>query len=170
MRLFIETLMQLIDAEGMSQSDLVDLCNETGAKDGLQISKGAISNYKQGRFPEPAYAALLIRNVSREVTRRNELAVAYLRDVANELGMSTAEVDVVNLRTKSLDRLQTLPAALRDQLADVGQASLKISEIRTVVSGLSALSNQQLEQVRAGATKPSLRGVKRPGRRRASKK
>lgn len=168
MRLFIETLMQLIEEEGMSQSDLVDLCNETGAKDGLQISKGAISNYKQGRFPEPAYAALLIRNVSREVARRNELAVAYLRDVANELGVSTAEVGVVNLRTKDMDRMQALPAALREQLADVGHASLKISEIRAMVGGLSALSKQQNEELRTGPAKPSLRGVKR--RRRATKK
>ncbi len=158
MRLFIETLMVLLKEEGISQTELVDRCNKNGAKDGLQISKGAISNYKQGRFPEPSYAALIIRNVSKEAVRRNELAIAYLRDVANELGIEQREIDIVNMRTKSVDQLNALPAHLRQQLTTLGQASVKINEYRAVVDKLSSLAQRHISP----PAKPKTpRGVKR---------
>lgn len=158
MRLFIETLMVLLKEEGISQTELVLRCNKNGAKDGLQISKGAISNYKQGRFPEPSYAALIIRNVSKDAIRRNELAISYLRDVANEIGIEQSEIDIVNLRTKSVDQLQALPAHLRGQLTTLGQASVKINEYRAVVDKLSALAQRHISPP-AKAKTP--RGVKR---------
>lgn len=161
MRLFIETLMVLLEKEHMSQTNLVDLCNKNGAKDGLRISKGAISNYKQGRFPEPAYAALIIRNASKDPSLRNELAIAYLRDVANELGVEQGEVDIVNLRKKAINQLQSLPTHLRDQLTTLGQAAVKINEFRAMVEKLSALASYQL-----APPKPQTpRGVKRQRRK-----
>lgn len=144
MRLFIETLMVLLKEEGISQTELVLRCNKYGAKQGLQISKGAISNYKQGRFPEPSYASLIIRNVSKDPTRRNELAIAYLRDVANEIGIEQSEIDIVNMRTKSVDQMRAMPAHLRSQLISLGQASLKINEYRAVVDKLSTLAQRHL--------------------------
>jgi len=158
MRLFIETLMVLLKEEGITQTELVLRCNKNGAKDGLQISKGAISNYKQGRFPEPSYAALIIRNVSKNVVRRNELAIAYLRDIANEINIEQSEIDIVNLRTKSVDQLQALPAHLRNQLTTLGRASVKINEYRAVVDKLSALA---LRHISPPAKAKPPRGAKR---------
>lgn len=158
MRLFIETLMVLLKKESMTQTELVVRCNKNGAKDGLQISKGAISNYKQGRFPEPSYAALIIRNVSKDPVSQNELAIAYLRDVANELGVDQGEIDIVNLRKKSVNQLQALPAHLRDQLTILGQASVKINEYRTLVDKLSRLA---LLHVNPPKKTVSKRGVKK---------
>ncbi len=158
MRLFIETLMVLLKEEGITQTELVLRCNKQGAKEGLQISKGAISNYKQGRFPEPSYAALIIRNVSKNPVQRNELAIAYLRDVANEIGVEQSEIDIVNMRTTSVDQLQALPAHLRSQLITLGQASVKISEYRALVDKLSALARRHVSP----PTKPKApRGIKR---------
>ncbi len=158
MRLFIETLMVLLKEEGITQTELVLRCNKQGAKEGLQISKGAISNYKQGRFPEPSYAALIIRNVSKSPMRRNELAIAYLRDVSNEIGIEQSEIDIVNMRTKSVDQLRALPAHLRAQLTTLGQASVKINEYRAVVDKLSSLAKRHISPP-PKAKKP--RGVKR---------
>jgi hypothetical protein len=164
MRLFIETLMVLLKEEGISQTELVLRCNKNGKRDGLQISKGAISNYKQGRFPEPSYAALIIRNVSKDAARRNELAIAYLRDVSAELGVEQSEVDIINLRTKRVDAMTALPAHVRDQLTVLGQASVKINEFRFVVDKLSSLAKRHISPPPAPATP---RGIKR---RRATKK
>lgn len=150
--------MVLLKKEGMTQTELVDRCNKNGAKDGLQISKGAISNYKQGRFPEPSYAALIIRNASRDATSQNELSIAYLRDVANELGVDQGEIDIVNLRKKSVNQLQALPAHLRDQLTILGQASVKINEYRSLVDKLSSLA---LLHVNPPKKTVSKRGVKK---------
>jgi hypothetical protein len=158
MRLFIETLMVLLKEEGITQTELVLRCNKNGKKDGLQISKGAISNYKQGRFPEPSYAALIIRNVSKDPVRRNELGIAYLRDVAGELGIEQSEVDIVNLRTQSVDALKALPAHLRAQLTILGQASVKINEYRTVVDKLSGLAKRHISPP---PPPPRPRGIKR---------
>ena len=158
MRLFIETLMVLLKKEGMTQTELVVRCNKNGAKDGLQISKGAISNYKQGRFPEPSYASLIIRNVSKDAASQNELAIAYLRDVANELGVDQGEIDIVNLRKKSINQLQSLPAHLREQLTVLGQASVKINEYRSLVDKLSSLA---LRHVNPPKKTVSKRGVKK---------
>ena len=158
MRLFIETLMVLLKKDGMTQTELVARCNKNGKKDGLQISKGAISNYKQGRFPEPSYAALIIRSVSKDTTSQNELAIAYLRDVANELGVGSGEIDIVNLRKKTVNQLQALPTHLRDQLTILGQASVKINEYRSVVDKLSTLALRHINPPKATVSK---RGVKR---------
>ena len=163
MRLFIETLMVLLEQEGMSQTELVLRCNEVGAKDDLQISKGAISNYKQGRFPEPSYAALITRSVSDDPSTRNELAIAYLRDMASELGMDQSEVELVNLREKKANQLQALPAYMREQLTTLGQASVKIDEYRTVLEQLSRLARLH---VSAPTKSVSARGVKRPRKRK----
>lgn len=163
MRLFIETLMVLLEQEGMSQTELVLRCNEIGAKDQLQISKGAISNYKQGRFPEPSYAALIIRGVSDDPSTRNELAIAYLRDMASELGMDQSEVELVNLREKKVNQLQALPAYMREQLTILGQASVKIDEYRTMLEQLSRLAHLH---VSAPAKSVSSRGVKRQRKRK----
>lgn len=158
MRLFIETLMVLIQEDGMTQTELVNRCNKNGKKDGLQISKGAISNYKQGRFPEPSYASLIIRSVSKDLSRRNELAVAYLRDVANELGVEQGEIDVVNLRAKNVNQLQALPGHVREQLSTLGRASVKMPEYRSIVDKLSKLAKIH---VNPPAKKVPSRGVKR---------
>lgn len=159
MRLFIETLMVLLDKQDLSQTDLVNRCNKNGAKAGLQISKGAISNYKRGRFPEPSYAALIIRSVSDDPSDRNELTVAYLRDVAHLLGSNQREIDIVNLRHKPLDQLQTLPAHLREHLTSLGMACIKIKEFRSLVDNLSVLAERQLQAAQKAIP---TRGVKRP--------
>ena len=159
MRLFIETLMHMLQEQQMSQTELVDRCNKFGAKRDLQISKGAISNYKQGRFPEPSYAALIINNVSKDQALRNELAAAYLRDVAAELGIGTKEIDIINLRTKRVNRLQALPAILRDQLSTLGQAAVKVPEFRAMVDKLSKLAKRQLN--------PPAEVIPRRGQRRS---
>lgn len=158
MRLFIETLMVLLEKEGMTQTELVTRCNKNGKKDGLQISKGAISNYKQGRFPEPSYAALIIRSVSKDPISQNELSIAYLRDIANELGVESGEIDIVNLRKKNVNQLQALPAHLRDQLTVLGQASVKIKEYRTVIDKLSVLAHRHVNPPKTTVSK---RGVKK---------
>ena len=144
MRLFIESLMRVLKDLGMSQTELVDRCNEGGAARGLAISKGAISNYKKGRFPEYAYAALIIRNVTDDVSLQNELATVYLRDVADELGVEPGELDIVNMRAKKVKTLHTLPAPLREQLEMLGQACVQVDEYRAVVDTLSRLSDREM--------------------------
>ena len=144
MRLFIESLMLLLKSQGMSQTELVDRCNRGGARDGLQISKGAISNYKKGRFPEYSYAALIIQNVTEDQSLRNELAMVYLRDVAEELGVDPGELDIINLRARKVKTLHTLPAHLREQLAVLGQACVQIDEYRAVVDKLSRLAEREM--------------------------
>lgn len=161
MRLFIETLMHLLDEQQMSQTELVDRCNKHGAKHGLQISKGAVSNYKQGRFPEPSYAALIIQNISKDQVVRNELTAAYLRDVQEELGVRQGEIDVVNLRTRKVNALQSLPSVLRDQLATLGQAAVKVREFRTIVEKLSKLAKVHLNPPAAKIPTRGLRRTKR---------
>ncbi len=163
MRLFIETLIHLLEEQRMSQTELVDRCNKNGAKDGLQISKGAVSNYKQGRFPEPSYAALLIRNASRDPVKRNELTAAYLRDIQEELGVGHGEIDVVNLRTKKVNELQALPEILRKQLAVLGQAAVKVGEFRHMVDKLSKLAKYHLNPP---APKVPVRGLRKSSRRK----
>ncbi len=163
MRLFIESLMVLLKDQGMTQTELVTRCNKIGKKDGLQISKGAISNYKQGRFPEPSYAALIIRSVSKDPVRRNELVVAYLRDVSGELGVDQGEVDIVNLRTKNVNQLQVLPTHVREQLSTLGKASVKIPEYRRVVSELSKLAERHINPP---PPKVPTRGVKKRRRKK----
>ncbi len=145
MRLFIETLMVLLREGGLTQTELVNRCNKNGAKSGLQISKGAISNYKQGRFPEPSYAGLIIRSASNDPARRNELAIAYLRDIAKEIGAEQSEIDIVNLRTKSVDPMRALPAHLRTQLGVLGQAGVKFNEFRGVIDQLSTLARRHVD-------------------------
>lgn len=159
MRLFIETLMVLLREEGITQTELVQRCNKTGAKLGLQISKGAISNYKQGRFPEPSYAGLIIRSASKDPARRNELAIAYMRDIAKEIGAEQSEIDIVNLRTKSVDPVRALPVHLRAQLGVLGQAGVKFREFRGVIDHLSTLARRHIDPP-PKAQKP--RGVRRP--------
>lgn len=159
MKLFIETLMVLLEKEGMTQTDLVARCNRNGKKDGVQISKGAVSNYKQGRFPEPAYAALIIRNISKDEAVRNELAIAYLHDVGGELGLEQGEVDIINLRKKKTNQLQSMPEHLRAQLTTLGQASLKIPEYRSLLENMAKLARRHLSDM---GKRVSMRGVKAP--------
>ena len=158
MRLFIGAVVKLLKEQGQSQTALVERCNKNGAKDGLQISKGAVSNYKQGRFPEYSYASLIIRSITDDQAVRNDLCIAYLQDGANELGVATSELKLVNLRTRKVDTLSSLPAYLREQLDALGRASLKAPEMRTAVAQLSAMAQRRLSAPRQGVPK---RGMKR---------
>ena len=158
MRLFIGAVVKLLQEQGMSQTALVERCNKNGAKDGLQISKGAISNYKQGRFPEYSYASLIIRSITDDQSARNDLCIAYLQDGANELGIESSEVKLINLRTRRMDTLSSLPAYLREQLDILGRASLKTPEVRTTVAQLSEMARRRLSEPRADVPR---RGMKR---------
>ena len=158
MRLFIETLMVILKKHNFSQTELVTRCNKKGAKAGLKISKGAISNYKRGRFPEPSYASLIIRSVSDDPADRRELTVAYLRDVAHVMGANQKEIDIVDVTKKPIDQLQMLPAHLKAALTSLGVACTKLREYRSLVKALSDIANREM---RAELKKMPTRGMKK---------